>query len=292
MFFFKENKNLKNVFEPKREQHPFHLVKPSPWPFLTAWLLMSNVLNLVSYLHDWNQTNCPTYFCYIFSFIFWIRLVPFILLVITLYYWFGDIIAESMYEGQHTKKVQKGIKIGFFLFLVSEAMFFFGLFWAFFHYSLVPSVHVGGIWPPYGIETPSPYGIALLNTTILISSGVSITWAHRAIVAGIRKDSLHALLVTIIYAFYFLFMQYLEYVYFLNFNINDSVYGSIFYTLTGFHGFHVILGTLSLIIAFVRQYNYHFLVENHLGFEITAWYWHFVDIIWILVYLIVYLWGS
>jgi cytochrome c oxidase subunit 3 len=188
--------------------------------------------------------------------------------------------------------VQKNLRTGMVLFIVSEIMFFFSLFWAFFHYSLTPSVWIGSVWPPFGIKAISPWGIPLLNTIILVSSGVTLTFAHRALCFGKNKsDVIYGLLLTIILGLFFIMLQYYE---FRNapFNINDSVYGSIFFMITGFHGLHVIIGTIFLIVNLCRVTLNHFFIETHLGFEFGAWYWHFVDAVWIVVYLTIYCWGG
>jgi heme/copper-type cytochrome/quinol oxidase subunit 3 len=178
------------------------------------------------------------------------------------------------------------------LFLVSEVMFFFALFWTFFHSSLSPDIGIGGIWPPKGINIIPYYQLPLLNTIILLTSGASITWSHLLFTAGERKILVsYPLALTILHGFIFTFVQGYEYVH-ASFTISDSIYGSIFYLITGFHGFHVILGTVALIIAYLRLVHGSFTISNHLGLIFAIWYWHFVDVIWIFLYIIVYWWGS
>ena len=155
-------------------KHPFHMVKSSPWPFVTAQTLFIFVLALVNFLHYTNYSSLAVF-------------VSFAIFLLPVFYWFRDIIRESTFMGVYTLAVQKNLRTGMVLFIVSEVMFFFSLFWAFFHFSLSPSIWIGSVWPPYGIITISPWGIPLLNTIILISSGVSITYAHKALCLGKSK---------------------------------------------------------------------------------------------------------
>jgi len=265
---------LKNYNNPKHERHPFHIVDPSPWPFLLSFFIFNNCLGFVMYFNFFKisflQIACNFFF---FS---WI-----------LYRWFHDIVIESTFEGHHTYKVRKGIRLGMVLFIASEVMFFFSFFWAFFHYSLCPSIFIGGRWPPLGIDPIDPFGLPLANTVILISSGVTVNYAHKSIVYGYRHKVSFALFWTILYGILFFYIQYFEYDN-ASFSINDSVYGSIFYIATGFHGAHVIVGTIFLIVCLIRHDRYHLLKDHHIGLECAIWYWHFVDVVWIFLYLTVY----
>lgn len=215
--------------------------------------------------------------------------LPILLLIV--YRWFRDIVVESTFEGNHTAKVQTGLRFGMVLFIVSEIMFFFAFFWAFFHSSLSPAVAIGCVWPPMGIETLNPWEVPFLNTLILLSSGVSITWAHRAIIAGNRANTIIGLGITILLGIIFTLCQLFEYIT-APFGINDGVYGSVFYMATGFHGFHVFVGTTFLVVCLLRQVFYHFTIEHHFGFEAAAWYWHFVDVVWLFLFTSIYWWGS
>jgi cytochrome c oxidase subunit 3 len=203
-----------------------------------------------------------------------------------LYSWFSNIIIEATFEGHHTKKVQKNLRCGMILFIISEVMFFFSFFWAFFYTSISPAIEIGS-WPPLGIKLFNPFSIPLLNTVILLSSGVCITWAHRALVGKDRENSLLGLSVTILYGFIFTLLQVYEYSSAL-FSINDSIYGALFYLCTGFHGSHVIIGTTLLLATYFRHVVYQLISVHHVGFEVSAWYWHFVDIVWLFLYLSVY----
>ena len=177
------------------------------------------------------------------------------------------------------------------LFIVSEVMFFFGFFWAFFHSALAPVPEIGSVWPPLGIQTIDAWGLPLFNTSLLLTSGVTITWAHHAIVCGNRTNALKGLLCTIILAVIFTIIQFVEYLE-APFTISDSIYGSTFYLATGFHGLHVVIGTIFLIVTTLRLINHHFTKEHHFGFEAAAWYWHFVDVVWLFLFVVIYWWGG
>ena len=170
-------------------------------------------------------------------------------------------------------------------------MFFFSFFWAFFHSALVPTIELGGVWPPKGIEVLNPWEVPLLNTLILLLSGATTTWAHHAIIIGRRQQAIVALIATIILAAAFTGFQAMEYLE-SSFTISDGIYGSTFFVATGFHGIHVIIGTLCLAVALIRLIKYHFTKQHHLGFESAAWYWHFVDVVWLFLFVSIYWWGS
>jgi cytochrome c oxidase subunit 3 len=269
--------NLSNSNFVKAELHGFHLVKPSPWPFLTAISIFELVLALLVVFSELKS-----------AFMVFFYLTQ---LCIIVGMWFRDIVIEATFQGFHTSDVQRGLRYGMALFLVSEFMFFFSFFWCFFHSSLSPSIWIGCVWPPAGIVPLNPFLLPLLNTIILVSSGISATYSHKSMtrIEG-RKDVFNSLLYSIVLGIFFTVCQIIEY---LNseFSINDSVYGSIFYLATGFHGLHVLIGTTALLVCLIRHWRYHFCVEHHLGFEFSLWYWHFVDVVWIFLYLVVYIWG-
>jgi ubiquinol-cytochrome c reductase cytochrome b subunit len=380
----------------KVARHPFHLVNASPWPFLVSISVFALTIGIVLYFHRFQVGELTLFF-------------GLLSLGITMSCWFRDIIREGTFEGQHTLLVQKGLKLGMILFILSEVMLFFSFFWAFFHSSLSPAIQIGGIWPPKGIITFNPWEIPLLNTVILLTSGVTVTWAHFAIrskhlrflnynlnplrfalrflthihkfknlkhqreffwikklliyrkykrllpqllhrrslwlnikwinfflafsntfykifkdtiivnnfskIFGVgfmqnvteiiwyiriwlasffqrsRHDLVIALMSTIILGLIFTCIQYFEYKY-APFNISDSIYGSTFYLTTGFHGLHVVIGTIFLIVCLVRAYNYHFTITHHVGLESAIWYWHFVDVVWLGLYISIYHWGG
>jgi cytochrome c oxidase subunit 3 len=261
----------------RTQKHPFHIVDPSPWPLIASFGAFFTVFGVTMYMHFYKNG----------LFLFTLGLI---LLVSTMAIWWRDVIREGTFEGHHTSYVRKGIKLGMILFIASEVMLFFAFFWSFFHSSLNPTIEIGCVWPPKGIVAINPWHIPLLNTIVLVTSGAFITWSHYAILAGYRKDSIEALIYTIILAIFFTFLQYFEYCV-APFNISDSVYGSVFYMTTGLHGSHVLIGTIFLTVCLYRLVAHHFTTTHHLGFECGAWYWHFVDIVWIFVYFFIYWWG-
>ena len=259
------------------QRHPFHIVDPSPWPFVISISIFSSLLNLVNYFHGFKTS------IYIY--------VSFLLFSVILFTWWRDIIRESSFTGFHTNAVQNGLRFGMLLFILSEILFFAGFFWGFFHSSLSPTIEIGNIWPPLGIKVFNPFTIPLLNTIILLLSGCSVTFAHHAIILGNYKETIKSLNFTIFLAILFTSLQYLEYKQ-AEFRFSDSIYGSIFFTSTGFHGAHVIMGTIFLTICLFRFLNFHFTIEHHFGFEAACWYWHFVDVVWLFLYISIYWWGS
>jgi cytochrome c oxidase subunit 3 len=208
-----------------------------------------------------------------------------------MFVWWRDVVREATFEGHHTSFVQLGLRYGMILFIVSEVMFFVAFFWAFFHSSLAPTVEIGAVWPPKGIEVLNPWEIPFLNTVILLSSGASVTWAHHAIIIGDRKQAMYGLILTVLLAIFFTAFQVMEY-YDAPFTISDSVYGSTFFLATGFHGFHVFVGTVFLTVCLFRLMNFHFTKNHHFGFEAAAWYWHFVDVVWLFLFVSIYWWGG
>ena len=208
-----------------------------------------------------------------------------------MFVWWRDVIRESTFQGHHTTPVQLGLRYGMILFIASEVMFFLAFFWAFFHSSLAPTVELGAVWPPKGITVLDPWEIPFLNTIILLTSGAAVTWAHHAILAGYRKEGITGLGITILLAVIFTGFQAFEYIE-APFTISDGVYGSTFYLSTGFHGLHVIIGTIFLFICLLRLQKGHFTKLHHFGFEAAAWYWHMVDVIWLFLFVSIYYWGG
>jgi len=259
-------------------KHSFHLVNPSPWPILISFSSLVLTSGLVLFFHKFERG-------------FTMAIIGLILVLVVMFSWFRDIIREGVFEGAHTKSVQEGLKLGMILFILTEALFFLSFFWGFFHSSLNPVVDIGCTWPPFGITPLNPWKIPFLNTLILLTSGATLTYSHYALRAGLKQDAITGLAITIILAAIFTGFQYYEYVN-APFSISDGIYGSIFYMLTGFHGFHVIIGTIFLSVCLYRLNADHFSKEHHLGFEFAAWYWHFVDVVWILLFLIVYFWTA
>ena len=220
-----------------------------------------------------------------------LALTGFLMILYTMFVWWRDIIRESTYQGHHTTTVQAGLKSGMVLFIVSEIMFFLAFFWAFFHSSLAPTIEIGAVWPPKGIDVLNPWEIPFLNTVILLTSGATVTWAHHAILAGQKTQGMVSLAATIILAAIFTGFQVIEYIE-APFTITDGIYGSTFFMATGFHGFHVFIGTVFLFICLLRLNANQFSTHQHFGFEAAAWYWHFVDVVWLFLFVAIYWWGG
>jgi cytochrome c oxidase subunit 3 len=205
-----------------------------------------------------------------------------------LYLWWRDVSRESTYQGFHRFVVQKGLKLGIILFILSEVLFFRRFFWTFFHRRLVPINEIGLNWPPFNVTPLNPFQVPLLNTCILLRSGVRVTWSHHALINNLKSAKL-SLEVTIFLGVYFTFLQWFEYND-SSFCINDSIFGSTFFVATGFHGLHVIIGSIFLFFSLLRLVKNHFSQFHHLGYEIAIWYWHFVDVVWLFLFSIIYWW--
>nr|UPL65899.1 cytochrome c oxidase subunit III [Lasiolabops cosmopolites] len=259
-----------------KHNHPFHLVDYSPWPLTGSVGAMTLTSGMVMWFHKMNIN---------------MMMLGMIILMLTMYQWWRDIIREGTFQGKHTFKVTQGLKMGMILFIISEVLFFISFFWAFFHSSLAPTIEIGMNWPPKGIKTFNPLQIPLLNTMVLLCSGLSITWAHHAMMEKNHSKTTQGLTITIALGLYFTMLQGLEY-YESSFTISDSVYGSCFFMATGFHGIHVIIGTSFILTCLIRHLKFHFSNMHHFGFEAAAWYWHFVDVVWLFLYISIYWWGS
>jgi len=212
-------------------------------------------------------------------------------LILSMSFWWRDVISEGTYLGNHTMAVQRGLNMGVGLFIISEALFFLGIFWAYFHSSLSPTIEMGAHWPPAGIESINAFELPLFNTILLLASGFTVTYAHHNLIRGIRKETLYGIVYTLILAIIFTTAQAIEYK-MSSFSISDGAYGSCFYFATGFHGFHVIVGTAFIGVSLWRIGAYHLTDNHHLGFEASILYWHFVDLVWLFLYLNIYYWGS
>nr|AXS65033.1 cytochrome c oxidase subunit 3 [Curculionoidea sp. 14 KM-2017] len=258
------------------KNHPFHLVDISPWPILGSFSALTLMIGLIKWFHQFDNS---------------LLLLSYISMILVMFQWWRDVVRESTFQGHHTLKVTLNMRWGMILFITSEVFFFISFFWSFFHSSLSPSIELGMIWPPKGIITFNPLEIPLLNTLILLSSGFSVTWTHHSLMENNFSQAWQSLLITIILGVYFTLLQAFEYIE-APFCIADSVYGSLFFLLTGFHGLHVIIGTIFLMVSFIRLLNYHFSSIHHFGFEAAAWYWHFVDVVWLFLYISIYWWGS
>lgn len=260
------------------QRHPYHLVDQSPWPLFTGISTFILTTGSVAYMHNYAGGG------YIFA-------LGVLTLIGVAANWFRDVVREATFQGHHTKPVQNGLKEGMILFIVSEVMFFVAFFWAFFHSSIAPTIEIGSIWPPAGIETLDAFEVPLLNTIILLSSGATCTWAHLAMVEGNRSQVLAALFSTVTLGLLFSVCQAYEYIE-AQFTISDGIYGSTFFMSTGFHGFHVLIGTTFLAVCLYRAFRGHFTTTHHLGFEAAAWYWHFVDVVWLFLFVSIYYWGG
>nr|ARH55057.1 cytochrome c oxidase subunit 3 [Lopheros rubens] len=258
------------------KNHPYHLVEMSPWPITSAITAMSMMVGLIMLFNMFNPK---------------LLFLSTIVMIMNMYQWWRDIIRESTFQGIHTNKVIMGLKWGMILFISSEVLFFMSFFWSFFHSSLSPNIEIGMIWPPMKISPFNPIEIPLLNTIILISSGISITWTHHSLLNNNYKQTIYSLLITVSLGLFFSLLQMFEYLE-STFSIADSVYGSTFFMATGFHGIHVIIGTTFLTIMLMRIMMNHLSMNHHFGFEAAAWYWHFVDVVWLFLYLSVYWWGK
>nr|YP_010988744.1 cytochrome c oxidase subunit III [Anaspides driesseni]WOR81101.1 cytochrome c oxidase subunit III [Anaspides driesseni] len=256
--------------------HPYHLVDLSPWPLTASISAMMLTSGLIKWFHQFNPD------------LFFLGILG---VILTMIQWWRDITREGTFQGLHTHIVTIGLRWGMILFIASEVLFFFSFFWAFFHSSLSPAVEIGSYWPPSGILTFNPFQIPLLNTAILLASGVTVTWAHHAIMEANLTQATQGLFITVVLGAYFSALQAMEY-FEASFSIADSVYGATFFVATGFHGLHVLIGTSFLFICFLRLYSCHFSALHHFGFEAAAWYWHFVDVVWLFLYISIYWWGG
>lgn len=304
-----------------KQSHPFHILSYSPFPILVAVFLLGWLGPQVCYLHGMDLGGLPRAD---------IIHASFLGLFLTAMSWFISIVKESS-QGYHTHKVQTGLRSGMILFILSEVMFFFAFFWGFFHYSLIPAASVGGIWAPVGTQVLSPWGLPLVNTLLLLASGVTITIAHAYIVKNRTELFSWYLFLTIILGTVFLCCQAYEYKYGVKFSWRENIYGSVFFITTGFHGLHVTIGTLFLLFCWVRHvvttvlpdelanrtwatmpgltnilnavltplgyrpeqgYRWALTPDHHFGFEAAAWYWHFVDVVWLFLFISIYWWGG
>lgn len=259
----------------KNYYNAFHSVSPSPWPLLMSISVLTSAIGLVLFMHN----N-----------ISWLINMGLMSIVIVFTLWCICITREATYQGAHTLRIVYTLKLGFFLFVLSEVMFFASFFWAYLHASLSPSPEIGVSWPPAGVNAISPWGLPLLNSVILIWSGSWVTVTHHSVKTGNRKQAIESLTITICLGILFTIIQYYEFRW-CTFSIACSVYGSSFFLITGFHGVHVIVGTIFLIVCLIRLILNHFTVNRHLGLECAIFYWHFVDVIWIMVWFIIYFWA-
>ena len=261
------------------KNHDFHILPPSPWPLVGAMAALVMAAGAIMWMHD-------------IGFGPWVFGLGTVGVLFTMYSWWADVVREAN-SGDHTPVVQLHHRYGMILFIASEVMFFVAWFWAYFDASLYPDTGaaVGGVWPPEGIEVLDPFVYPLLNTLILLLSGTTITWAHHSLIEGDREGLKKGLWLTIILGLIFSAVQAYEYSH-AAFGFSGNIYSSTFYMATGFHGFHVIVGTIFLIVCLARVYRGDFTPRHHFGFEAAAWYWHFVDVVWLFLFITIYVWGS
>ncbi len=273
--------------EAHAKHHDYHLVDPSPWPVVGSISAFVMAVGAISWMHDM-YAGAP--------FVFGLGTLG---VLYTMLSWWRDVIREAEREGHHTRVVQLSHRYGMILFIASEVMFFVAWFWAYFNTALFPhDAHdfmrtelLGGTWPPKGIETFDPWHLPLLNTLILLTSGTTVTWAHHSLLHGDRQNTKLGLILTIVLGATFTCVQAYEYSH-AAFGFSGHIYGATFFMATGFHGFHVIIGTIFLIVCLLRLQAGHFTPKQHLGFEFAAWYWHFVDVVWLFLFSCIYVWGS
>jgi cytochrome c oxidase subunit 3 len=257
-------------------EHRYHLVDPSPWPMvgsLTSLVLVAGTLM-------WFVDKGP-----------WVMILGLVLVLGTMFMWWRDVVNEAEHQGHHSPVVQIGLRYGMALFIASEVMFFAAFFWAYFAAALYPSEVIGGVWPPANIKTFDPFDLPFMNTLILLLSGCTVTWAHHSLLEGDRKGLIQGLGVTVLLGALFTCVQAYEYSH-AAFGFKDGIYPSIFYMATGFHGLHVLIGTIFLLVCFFRALAGHFTPEHHFGFEAAAWYWHFVDVVWLFLFICIYWLGA
>ena len=261
------------------KNHDYHILPADPWPLIGSFAALALTGGGVMWMHD---NPYGKFVC----------LLGLLGVLVTMFSWWGNVIKEGK-AGDHTPVVQLHLRYGMILFIASEVMFFVAWFWAFFSAALFPSTveAVGAQWPPQGIETIDPFGFPLLNTLILLCSGTTVTWAHHALIHGDREGLKKGLLATIALGLVFSFIQGYEY-WHAPFDFKGNIYGATFFMATGFHGFHVLVGTIFLIVCYLRAKKGDFTPRAHFGFEAAAWYWHFVDVVWLFLFVSIYVWGG
>ena len=271
--------------------HPYHIVRPSIWPLVGSLSGGLLALGALMYMHDISIGDMPIGFKGV--------ILGLLAVVATMFFWWKDVIFEACVEKVHTPIAMVGMRYGMAMFIASEVMFFVAFFWAFFDASLffgdVDQVlrveHTHGIWPPPHINPVAAFDLPLLMTMILLLSGCTVTWAHHAILEGHQDDAVKGLALSTLLGVIFLGFQIYEYTH-VTFGFTEGIYSSTFFMATGFHGFHVFVGTVFLAVCMIRAKKGHFTKEKHFGFEAAAWYWHFVDVVWLFLFVAVYWWGA
>lgn len=273
------------------QPHPYHIVRPSIWPLLSALAGGVFATGTVMYMHDVHLFADPANNVEGFSVGLNGVYVGILSILIVMFGWWKEVVYEATTEKVHTPIAMVGMRYGMSLFIASEVMFFVAFFWAYFSAAFFPNEQIGFVWPPETIHTIDPYDLPLMMTLILLLSGCTVTWAHHAIVENKQKDFILALGMTVFLGVFFLGFQVYEYAH-AHFKFTDGIYASAFFMATGFHGFHVLVGTIFLFVCWVRARKGHFTPKGHFGFEAAAWYWHFVDVVWLFLFISIYWWGT
>ncbi|MDA8233175.1 MAG: cytochrome c oxidase subunit 3 [Magnetospirillum sp.] len=256
--------------------HPYHLVEPSPWPATGAIGAFVLAYGAVTFFHDRAKP--------------WVMLAGFALVLFTMAMWWRDVIREAQIQRAHTPVVRRGLRVGMGLFIASEVMFFVAFFWAFFNSASKTNPQITQ-WPPASIHPLHTWSIPFLNTLVLLSSGLAVNWAHHSLRQGNRDGLVRGLLLAVVLGLCFLSLQAYEYGN-AAFGFTQGIYPSVFYMATGFHGFHVFVGACFLTVCLLRARRGDFTPGQHVGFEAAAWYWHFVDVVWLFLFVWVYWWGN
>lgn len=268
--------------------HPYHMVRPSIWPLVSSFAAGLFAVTMVMYFPGYKAALQAEPFVAPFP---WGPILGIVAIMVCMFFWWKDVVYESVVEKAHSAVAKIGLRMGMALFIASEVMFFFAFFWAYFSSAFFPVAATGYQWPPVGIETLPAFGLPFMMTMILLLSGCTVTWAHHAILEDKQKEATKALGITVGLGFVFLCFQIYEYGH-VHFGFTDGIYPSTFFMATGFHGFHVFVGTVFLAVCWWRMAKGHFTKEKHFGFEAAAWYWHFVDVVWLFLFIAVYWWGS
>jgi cytochrome c oxidase subunit 3 len=269
------------------KRHDYHIIDPSVLPFVGAVSGFTMLAGAVLMFHDITSL---------------VAVAGLIGVLYTMYAWWSVVVGEAT-VGDHTPVVRIGLRMGFILFIMSEVMFFSAWFWTFFKHAIFPAVEdlatetvatwqaADGMWPPPGIVTFDAWDLPLINTLILLLSGCTVTWAHHALIEGKRPALIWGLIAHVALGATFTMFQAYEYSH-AQFGFSDNIYGAAFFMATGFHGFHVLIGTIFLAVCLLRSAKGHFTPTQHIGFETAAWYWHFVDVVWLFLFAAVYIWGG
>jgi cytochrome c oxidase subunit III len=278
------------------KHHDYHIIDPSPWPLIGSIGALLMAIGGIGWMqalkgNDFSILGLPLANP-------WLFFIGLLVVLYTMFGWWSDTIKEA-HQGYHTPVVSLHLRYGMIMFIASEVMFFVAWFWAVFDASLFYGdpheiarlAYTGGTWPPQGIEVLDPMHLPLYNTVILLLSGTTVTWAHHALLHGDRSGLKWGLALTVALGVIFTSVQAYEYIH-APFAFSGSLYGSTFFMATGFHGFHVLVGTIFLLICLFRAMAGDFTPKQHFGFEAAAWYWHFVDVVWLFLFFSIYIWGS